>query len=255
MTRIVGAVVARSEAQHLGPCLDSLEWTDSRLVLLDSRTTDDSAEVSEAHGAAVFVRKFESFPVQRNAGLEIIRSRRLGEWVIFLDADERAPGPLAAEATDLIRDPAPDSPVGFWIPRRNIIWGGWIRHGGWSPDYQLRLLKVDRASYDEDRDVHELVNLEGAAGYLREPLIHYNYDSVQQFIRKQRQYARLEAQHLARAGIVPRPWSVGLQPIREFRRRFVELSGYRDGWRGLTLAVLLGWYTAVTYARLMARNY
>jgi (heptosyl)LPS beta-1,4-glucosyltransferase len=255
VNRIVGAVLARDESKHLGLCLDSLAWTDSQLVMLDARASRQSREVAQTHGAVVCVRTFESFPIQRNAVLEQVKTRDLGEWVIFLDPDERATHSLAAEATLRTGETAPRSPVGYWIPRRNIIWGGWIRHGGWSPDYQLRLLRVGRATYDESREVHELVRLDGAADYLREPLIHYNYDGLGQFIQKQRQYARLEARQLARAGLKPRPWALVLQPLREFRRRFIELGGYRDGWRGLALASLLGWYTALTYVRLIARNY
>jgi glycosyltransferase involved in cell wall biosynthesis len=251
---VVGAVVARDEEAHLGPCLDSLGWTDVRLVVLDSRTADRSADVAATRGAELVIRAFTSFPLQRNAALDLIRALDLGEWVFFLDADERATSSLASEVRRLIADNAADAPVGYWIPRRNFIWGGWIRHGGWSPDYQMRLLRVDRARYDEKRDVHELVELGGRSGQLRETLIHYNYDSLGQFVRKQRQYARLDAQRLARQGVVPRPWTFVLQPMREFRRRYVALRGYRDGWRGLALALLLGFSAGETSARLALRR-
>jgi glycosyltransferase involved in cell wall biosynthesis len=242
--------VARNEEAHLGHCLDSLSWTDARIVLLDSRTADGSARMSEVHGADVVSRPFQTFPIQRNAALELIRSRNLGEWVIFLDADERATGSLASEVRQVISENTGGAPVGYWIPRRNFIWGGLIRHGGWSPDYQLRLLRVDRARYDEKRDVHELVDLNGRPGYLREALIHYNYDTFQQFLRKQRHYARLEAQRLARQAVAPRPWTFILQPLRVFRRHFIQLNGYRDGWRGLALAVFLGCSAAEVCIRL-----
>jgi glycosyltransferase involved in cell wall biosynthesis len=252
--RVVGVIVARDEEAHLGPCLDSLAWTDARLVLLDSRTTDSSADVASARGADVLVRPFHSFPLQRNAALDLIQALRLGEWVIFVDADERATGSLASEVRRLIADTGADAPVGYWIPRRNFIWGGWIRHGGWSPDYQMRLLRVDWARYDEKRDVHELVDLSGRSGRLRETLIHYNYDTPGQFLRKQRHYARLDAQRLARQGVVPHVWTFVLQPMREFRRRFVVLRGYRDGWRGLALAVLLGLSAGETSVLLAVRR-
>ncbi len=249
--RIVGVVVARDEERHLGPCLDSLAWTDSQLVLLDARTADRSGAVATERGAAVVVQEFRNFATQRNAALDLIRSRDLGDWVIFLDADERASPELAREIRNAVASEAADPPVGYWIPRRNFIWGGWIRNGGWSPDHQLRLLRVDYSRYDEDRVVHELVNLRGQSGRLGEAMIHYNYDSFGQFLRKQWQYSRLDAQRLKREGIRPRPWTFVLQPLREFRRRYIELGGYRDGWRGLALAALLGYYTESTYIELM----
>jgi hypothetical protein len=252
VNRVVGGVLARDEAEHLDRCLTTLDWTDSLLVMLDARATARCREVAQAHRAIVCCHTFQSFPTQRNAVLEQVRARGLGDWVIFLDPDERASTQVAAEVRGRVAEMTPPSPVGYWIPRRNFIWGGWVRHGGWSPDYQLRLLRVDQATYDESRDVHELVKLTGPVGHLREPLIHYNYDTLGQFLSKQQQYARLEARRLGREARSTRLWAPLLQPLREFRRRYVELGGYRDGWRGLALAGLLAYFTGTTYGRLVA---
>lgn len=246
MARVTAVVIARDEERHLGACLDALSWADERLVLLDDRTTDRSADVAASRGVPVSWQRFQSFPRQRNAALNQVQT----PWVLFVDADERTTPSLANEVRQAVDRGAEDSPSGYWIPRRNFIWGSWIRHGGWFPDYQLRLLAVDRAHYDEERDVHELVTLNGPAGYLREALIHYNYDTLSQFLAKQQHYSTLEAARLARSGARARPHHLVVQPYREFRRRFVELEGYRDGWRGLALAGLLAWYTAVTYVKL-----
>lgn len=248
MTTITAAIIARDEERHLGSCLDALIWADERLVVLDDRTLDRSAEVAGERGARVETRTFKTFPAQRNAALGLVKT----DWVLFVDADERVTPALAEEVHDAISRDGANAPVGYWIPRRNFMWGGWVRHGGWSPDYQLRLLKVSVARYDEKRDVHELVKLDGGSGQLREALLHYNYDHIKQFIAKQRAYSTLEAERLSREAKIAKPQSFVLQPIREFRRRFVELEGYRDGFRGLTLATLTAWYTAVTYAKLAA---
>ena len=248
--KLVGAIIARDEEHHLGPCLDALAWTDERLVVLDSRSCDRSAEVARRHGADVVSHPFTTFPAQRNAALAIVREKLAGDWVLFVDADERTPPPLAAEVRAAVARTEPDAPVGYWIPRRNYIWGGWIRHGGWSPDHQLRLVRVDAARYDERRDVHELAILDGASAQLAESFIHFNYERIGQFLDKQRHYTRLEARRLARAGQRVRPRNFLLQPLREFRRRYVELAGYRDGWRGALLCTLLAWYTFELYVDL-----
>jgi glycosyltransferase involved in cell wall biosynthesis len=248
---LTATIIARDEATRLAACLEGLRWADERLVLLDSRTRDRSAEVARQAGADVDFHEFVSFPRQRNAALDLVRERYRSDWLLFVDADERLTAPFATEVRQVIQRTEADAPVGYWIPRRNYIWGEWIRHGGWSPDYQLRLLKVGAARYDETRDVHELVELAGPPGYLHEPFIHYNYDQVSQFIRKQSAYARLDAIRLSRRGIKVRPHAIILQPIREFRRRYLWLEGYRDGWRGLLLCSLLAWYTAVTYAEVV----
>jgi hypothetical protein len=117
-----------------------------------------------------------------------------------------------------------------------------MRAGGFAPDYQLRLLRRSAARYAPDRQVHEIVELCGAAARLVNPLIHYNYQNWSQFHRKQHVYATYEARILAARGIRPRPHNFILQPLREFFRRYVTLQGWRDGWQGGRMAFWLAWY-------------
>ncbi len=156
----------------------------------------------------------------------------------FVDADERITLLLATEVRQmLVREEN-----GWWVPRHNFIVGKQVHYGGFYPDYQLRLLRRDRARYDPDRPVHEVVILEGASGHLQEPMLHYNYDDWAQFHAKQRRYAALEARILVERGIKPWPHKFVRQPLREFWRRYVTLQGWRDGWIGFKLSALLGFY-------------
>jgi (heptosyl)LPS beta-1,4-glucosyltransferase len=237
--KIIAVILTKNEAHHVQDCIASLHgWTDG-VVVWDSGSTDGTQDRARAMGALVVHRPFDDYARQRQAVLDSIDA----EWILFIDADERATPELAAEIKNAIRKRSerPQS-AGFWIPRRNFIVGHEMRHGGYSPDYQLRLLRRDRAHYDLSREVHEIVDLDGEAGHLRQPLIHYNYAAWNQFHEKQRRYARYEARILAGRGIRPRPHNFILQPLREFRRRFLTLGGWRDGWPGLRLALLLAWY-------------
>jgi hypothetical protein len=140
--------------------------------------------------------------------------------------------------------------AGFWIPRRNLIFGKEIRHTGWSPDYQPRLLRKGAARFDPEREVHELVIWDGETGFLVEPLIHYNYETLAQFHRKQMAYTRYEARVWLQEGRRVRlRGSVG-QPLREFYRRFVTLEGWRDGGHGLLLSGLMAYYAWVRHRML-----
>jgi (heptosyl)LPS beta-1,4-glucosyltransferase len=260
LTSLTAAVLARDEATNIDRCLKALDWADERLVVVDEATTDDTAERAAARGARVARRRLTSFAEQRNAALNLART----DWVLFVDADEVVTPQLAAEVEAVVeavgkqegdRTSLPDqpilrSPAGFWIPRRNLICGRWMRHAGWHPDDQLRLLRRGRARYDETRLVHELVDLDGPAGHLKEPLIHYNYANLAEFRRKQGRYSDLEALALYRQGIRPRTRNFVLQPLREFRRRYLELRGYREGLLGLQLATALAWSTFMTYWKL-----
>ena len=240
--RLAAVVLTRNEERHIGPCLDSLAWADERVVF-DSFSTDRTCEIAAERGARVLRHPFENFAAQRNAALEAVEA----EWVLFVDADERVTPELAAEVRRVI---AEGDKAGWWIPRHNYMIGHRMRGGGWYPDHQLRLLRRGRARYDPAHPVHEIVLLDGEAGYLQHPFIHYNYDTVAQFRQKMSRYTHFEAAILREQGVRPRPWTYFTMPLREFWRRFVRLQGYRDHLYGLLFCGLMAWYTLTTYRRL-----
>ena len=243
--RLSAAVIARDEAAHIGPCLDSLAFADERLVLLDAATRDATAEIARARGARVEARAFDNFAAQRDAALALAR----GGWVLFVDADERVPDALRAEVLATID--RPEGCRGFWIPRHNVLLGRIVRHAGWYPDYQLRLLERATAHFDPLRPVHEEAMVDGPIGHLQAPLLHFNYATLGEFVRKQERYCRLDAERWLLQSGRPRLRAVVGQPLREFWRRYVALQGYREGWLGLVLSAVLGYYAgkAVWLAR------
>jgi glycosyltransferase involved in cell wall biosynthesis len=234
-------VLTRNEEHNITDCLRSVSWAD-KLCVLDSGSTDGTVELARQAGAEVQQRPFVNYADQRDAALQLFAA----QWILFVDADERGTPELGAEVRRVIQE---GSAVGWWVPRRNYIWGRWIRHAGWYPDCQLRLLKRGFSRYDPTREVHEIVQLDGAEGHLQNPLTHYNYATVRQFLDKQDYYATYEASVLVRQGIQPRPHSLLLQPLREFRRRYITLQGYKDGAHGLLLSLLMAYYTGVAYWR------
>lgn len=242
MAQLVAVILTKNEARHIDECVASLrDWVDA-VVVWDSESTDETRALAQAVGATVVVHPFTNFAAQRQAALNALDAA----WILFIDADERATPAFAQEVRRLVsRTSQPDVdglPVGYWLPRRNFIVGHETRYGGYFPDYQLRLLWRNGACMDLAREVHEVVVLNGTEGHIHQPIVHYNYESWSQFHQKQRFYARYEARILAARGIHPRLHNFVLQPLREFRRRFITLAGWRDGSHGLRLALLLAWY-------------
>jgi glycosyltransferase involved in cell wall biosynthesis len=242
---LTAAIIARDEERMLGDCVQSLGFADERLVLVDAATRDRTREIARDLGARVEERAFDNFAAQRDAALRLAT----GEWVLFVDADERVTPNLRAEVLRTIDRPG--GCRGFWIPRHNYMMGRVIRHAGWFPDYQLRLLERGAAHFDRLRVVHEGALVDGPLGHLREPLVHFNYRTVAEFIEKQERYCPLEAERwLGRYGR-PRFRALIGQPLREFWRRYVQLQGAREGMLGLLLSLLLAYYAgkAVWLAR------
>jgi hypothetical protein len=222
-----------------------VQWADEVLVMLDDRTRDGSAAAAAPLAHRVETVPFESFPAIRNRALQIAAH----PWVFFVDADERVSPALADEVRHAARASslsgpggATGSPVGYWVPRHNIIFGRLLHGGGWAPDYQLRLLLKSQAHYDEARLVHETVLLDGPEGWLSERLLHLNYESRAQFHEKQARYVALEAEAERRAGTHYRWRALLGQPIREFCRRFFALGGWVDGPVGFDLAIAMAYY-------------
>ena len=240
-------VLTRNEEKHIRACLESVRGFANELLVLDSGSNDRTVEIARECGAHVEQRAFDNYPNQRNAAIEMAR----GDWIFFIDADERATPAFGQELiaqitrADERRGRGEPACIGFWAPRRNIIFGKWIRYTGWSPDFQPRVLKKGFGKFDPRREVHELLLWEGEVGYLSEPLTHYNYETLAQFRGKQIAYTRYEARVWFEEGRRARARSFIGQPSREFFRRYVSLQGWRDGAHGLLLSVLMAYYAFV----------
>ncbi len=236
MTRLAAVILTYNEARHIEDCIDSVQFADWVLVF-DSFSTDDTVTLARERGAEVVQHAFADYASQRNAALDAVGDR--ADWVLFVDADERIPAPLAEEVRVVMGN---SDYAGWRVPRHNYIFGKLTLGAGWHPDYQTRLLRVGAARYDPTRKVHEVVLLDGPLGTLENPLVHHNYQHIAQFLAKQRVYTAYEAQIMFEQGIRPKPQNYILQPLRHFRWRWLTLKGYQDGWHGLRLSLLMAWY-------------
>jgi hypothetical protein len=168
--------------------------------------------------------------------------------VLFLDADERVMPDLADEMRTVLTGDT--DMAGFWIPRHNLFFERRLKGGGWYPDYQLRLMRRNRARYDEARTVHEFPALDGPSGRMQGHLLHHNIERLGELWHKQRAYAIQEAHTLFLAR-TPVRWRTFVgAPAREFYRRFVTLHGYRDGALGLFLCATMAYFEMVKYVHL-----
>jgi (heptosyl)LPS beta-1,4-glucosyltransferase len=239
MTTLKAVILTLNEAAHIGACIESVAWADE-VVVLDSFSTDATCELARAAGATVLQHRFEHYAQQRNVALREVEA----DWILFIDADERATPELEAEARDVIAT-RPES--GWWIPRHNIIMGHRMRATGWYPDAQMRLLRRGAATYDPQRAVHELVLLAGEAGTLTSHLIHYNYATLRQFWAKQRRYLAYDIDVLLASDAQARVYSPYSQALRHFWWRFVTLQGWRDTLWGVSLSTLMATYELLKY--------
>ncbi len=241
MTTLKAIILTYNEQRHITACIDSVRWTDG-VVVLDSFSTDETVALARLAGAEVIQHPWTNYAHNRNIALDAVEA----DWILFIDADERAMADMAAEARDVT---ATRPEVGWWIPRHNSIFGHRMRATGWYPDHQLRLLRRDSARYDPARGVHELVLLDGEAGYLKSHLIHYNYETLEQFREKQSRYLDYDVDVLLASGVEPKLYTPYTQALRHVWWRFVTLQGWRDTLWGVLLSGLMGYYEGAKYLR------
>ena len=185
-TRVSVLVPTLDEELNLPECLDSLTWADEVFVL-DSYSHDTTVEVARARGATVVQHGWEGYSRQKNWALSTLPFRN--DWVLIVDADERVTPELRCELQQVLANPTCD---GYYLNRKFIFLGTWIRHAGWYPSWNLRLFRHQLGRYD-DREVHEHVVLNGRAGYLRSDLLHRDRRGLEAYISRHNRYSTLEA--------------------------------------------------------------
>ncbi len=242
------AILAANVADHLPHCFASLRpliaQTNARtLVILNRHGDPATARSARSLADTVVERPFENFSRQRNYALGLAET----DWLLFIDADERLTPALCDEIATILRR---GSGAGWRVSRRNFLFGHEMRHTGWWPDYQLRLIRPALSHYDDSRQVHEYPVVTGEVYALLNPLIHFNYANWGQFISKQRTYAPLEAAALHGEGVRARARSLIGQPLRELHRRLITYHGWRDGLQGIALSIAMVLYRFDVYRRL-----
>ncbi|MCX8156978.1 MAG: glycosyltransferase family 2 protein [Verrucomicrobiae bacterium] len=186
-----------NEERNIGECIDTVKWADE-IVVVDSHSLDKTAEIAQAKGARVIQFKWDGrYPKKKNWALANVNWRN--EWVLILDADERITQDLGKEIKEKIANPDHD---GYFINRRFIFMGQWIRHCGYYPSWNLRLFKHQLGRYEKvdvgdagsgDNEVHEHVVLRGTAGYLKKDMLHFAYPDIHTWIEKHNRYSSWEA--------------------------------------------------------------
>lgn len=243
-------ISTRNRAESLERTLRSVRTLASEIIVVDNESSDDTQKVAKAYKATVF-RKKNSLMLNTNKNFGF--SKASGDWILCLDDDEEVPKELAEEITSVTANT--DTEVtGYWIARKNRIFGKWIQHGIWWPDRQLRLFKNGSGRYPE-KHVHEYLEVRGPTAVLETPYIHYNYDSLSQYLRKMQDvYTESEVQKYIASGyhVV---WSDAIRfPASDFLKLYFAQSGYKDGLHGLVLAGLQAFYSFLIFVKLWERE-
>lgn len=233
-----------NEEEKIAKALESVKNFANEIIVVDNSSTDKTAQIAKKYTKKVFTQKNNPLDIDRQKNFGFNKATK--DWTLSLDADEEVSVELAQELQSILSQSS--SAVAYFIPRKNIIFGKWIEHTGWYPDYQLRLFKTGKGKFGKEH-VHELLEVYGEKAYLHTDLLHQNYESISQFIsRNFLFYAKNEAKNKLQSGYTFSYLDAFSFPSKEFLSRFFAREGYKDGLHGLMLSLLMAAYHLAIFA-------
>jgi glycosyltransferase involved in cell wall biosynthesis len=243
------AMITMNEEANLPRTLVSVNFADE-IVIVDSFSTDRTLEIARSHNARVFVEAFKGHGGQKNSAIDKCTS----DWVLSLDADEELSPELQTEIRDLLQSSATED--AFYLKRRNLFLGRWMRHGGFYPDAKLRLFRRNSGHTPQftERPVHEVIHFDGAAPTLASDLIHHAYPTLASYIEHMNRYSTLSAPLLVTERRTSRSLpafvaQVFFAPHLTFAKNYLFRLGFLDGREGFLLHLYHAIYTSWKYAK------
>jgi glycosyltransferase involved in cell wall biosynthesis len=238
---ISAVVLAKNEEKNIKACLKSLDWCEEAVVI-DDFSQDKTAQIAQKMGAKVFKRHLnKDFASQRNFGLE----KAKGNWVLFVDADERVTDKLAKEINRAIKD---SQISGFYLKRSDFFGGRKLRYGETA---QVRLLRLGRRGAGKwQRCVHETWEIKGTKGQLKETLLHYPHQTISQFLKEINFYSTLNAQAFLKQGKRAGLIQILAYPLAKFIQNYFIRFGFLDKTPGMVVALMMSFHSFLTRAKL-----
>ncbi len=246
MTKISAVINTINEEENLPRAIASIRGLVDEIVVVDMHSDDKTAEVAKKLGARVYKHKRTGYvEPARNFAI----SKTTGSWVFVIDADEEIPASLKSRIKGIARKPEADY---YRLPRKNYIFGKWMRYSKWWPDYNIRFFKKGSVSWSE---VIHSVPITTGKGLDLEPvkeyaIIHHHYKTVEQYIDRLNRYTSVHAANKKKEGY-SFVWSDLLtKPAGEFLGRYFQAEGYKDGVHGLALSGLQAFSELVLYIKI-----
>ena len=242
MNRLSACIITLNEEANLARLLASVREIADEIVVVDSGSTDRTAEIAKDGGAIVLERSWTTYADQKNYAAECASNG----WILSLDADEELSSPLQTSLLSWKKH-TPEYSV-YELARKTWYLGKWIEHSGWYPDFQRRLYRRDQAEFAGL--VHEALRFAGRPGRLNGDLLHYTVNSLDEHEANVERYTTLAAQQMFAEG--KRSWKGALwfaTPWSWFQN-FVLRGGFMDGYRGALIAKMAARSVRLKYAKL-----
>jgi len=248
--KISAVINTKNEAKYLKRCLKSIRNFVDEIIIVDMYSKDESVAIAKSFSAKVYHHKPLSWvePV-RNFAL----SKAKGDWILLLDPDEYITKTLARELTKITQR----SNINFVnIPRKNIVFGKWLRHSNMWPDYLIRFFKKNMVTWN--KEIHSQPQTKGEGITLLDSeklsIRHNNYTDIDDFVKRALRYSDTQANELNKQSYKLKISDLILKPTQEFNSRFFSNSGFKDGFHGLSFCLLQSFAVLLVYLKLWQKQ-
>jgi len=240
---ITAVILTKNEENNIKDCIDLLSFCEE-VILIDDYSTDDTENIAKEKGALVFKRKLDGdFSKQRNFGLK----KASYNWVLFVDADERVTSRLKKE---ILKETGKKKGkyTGFYIKRKDIVFGKELSHGENSSLYFLRLGRKNAGKWK--RIVHEEWEINKDTKKLKNILVHYPHTSMKSFVNKINHYSSLHAKakikEKSRSSLI----KIVVFPLLKFFNNYILRLGFLDGTAGFIVALMMSFHSYLAWSKL-----
>lgn len=239
---ISAVILTKNEEKNIQECLKSIDFCDE-VVVVDDNSIDKTSYLCKKFGAKVFVREMKKdVSAQLNFGM----SKAKGDWILFLDADERVSPELRQEILGAV---SKDSGIkGYVFKRHDFLWGKWLRHGEIGSFRSLRLVK--RGSGKWERRVHQKFMISGRISEFKNPLLHIPHKSLKKFVESIDRWSSWHALANYEEGKQASFLRIIFFPLLHFIRNYVFRMGFLDGIQGFVLAVVMSFHSYLSWSKL-----
>ncbi len=240
------AILTFNEEKNIKDCLESVKWADE-IILIDEKSSDKTVDIAKKYTQNITLVDHEvMFHKNKQKALD----KCTGNWIFQIDADERVSPELKEEILSVLKS----YKSGYQVPRCNKIFGEYLSHTGWYPDYQIKLFQKGKGRFP-CKSVHEPIEIDGEIGTLKNNLLHEHYTSVEQFIDRMNRYTTDDVNFMISKDEGKVAWPDAVKfPLDEFLKRFFYWEGYKDGLHGLVLSLLMSFNRLVVFAKLWERQ-
>ena len=241
--KVSGVVVCFNEEANIERCLKSLLWTDE-IVVVDSYSTDKTISICKRYTDRIYQRKWPGINKQKEYAVSLTRN----EWVFVLDADEVVSEELSKEIMERLKYDN-ERYDGYMVKRHTHYLGRWINHGGWYPDYKLRLFKKEKG-YFAGEDPHDKIIVDGEVSKLKGEIYHFTYQDISHHIRTINNFSDVVSRSMWNHSEKFILSKMLIKPMIKFAETYIYKLGFLDGMPGLMIAVLSSYYVFLKYAKL-----